>query len=100
MSDRSPSYQWIKDIYVYTDIVQPSLVSNYLANLLEVIFVTSTNGENGVYRPSHPHFVHLLGGDLSSIEIRLCMDDGEELPINHGDVLYQLQIRRVMMTRV
>ena len=85
---------------MYTDIVQPSLVSNPLANLLDVIPVTSTHGENGVHRPSHPHFVRLLGGDLSSIEIRLCTDDGEELPISYGDVLCQLQIRRVMMTRV
>ena len=85
---------------MYTDIVQPSLVSNSLANLLDVIPVTSTNGENGVHRPSHPHFVRLLGGDLSSIEIRICTDDGKELPISYGDVLCQLQIRRVMMTRV
>ena len=85
---------------MYTDIVQPSLVSNSRANLLDVIPVTTTNGENGVHCPSHPHFVGLLGGDLSLIKIRLCTDDGEELPINHGDVLCQLQISRVMMTRV
>ena len=100
MSDRSPSFQWVKDIYVYTDIVQPSLVSNSLANLLDVIPVTSSNGENGVYRLSHPHFVRLLGGNLTLIEIRLCTDDCEKLPINHRDVLCQLQIRRVMMIRV
>ena len=31
LSDPSPSFQWIKDIYVYTDIVQPSLVFNSLS---------------------------------------------------------------------
>ena len=100
ISDRSPSFQLIKDIYVYTDIVQPSLVSNMLAYLLEVIPVTSTCGENGVHRPLQPHFVCLLGGDLSSIEIRLCKDNKEELPIFQGDVLCQLQFRRVMMARL
>ena len=97
-SDRSPAFQWIQDIYVYTDIEHPLLVSNSLANLLDAIPVTSSTGEIGVHRPSHPHFVRLLVGDLSSIEIRLCTDDGEELPISYGLVLCQLQIRRVMMT--
>ena len=85
---------------MYTDIVQPSLVFNSLAKLLDVIPVTSINGENGVHRPSNPHFVRLLGGDLSSSEIRLCTDDGEELPINYENVLCQLQIQRVTMNRV
>ena len=57
ISDRSPMFQWIKDIYVYTDIVQPSLMSNLMANLLDVIPVTSACGENRVHRPLHPHFV-------------------------------------------
>ena len=54
-------------------------------------------GDITVYRPSRPHFVRLLGGDLSSIEIRLCQEDGQELPISTGDVLVQLQIRRVQI---
>ena len=99
-SDRVPLFKWIKDIYVYTDIVQPSLVSNSLANLLAVIPVTSAQSENGVHRPSHPHFVCLLGENLLSIEIRLCTADSEELPISYGDVLCKLQVRRVMMIRL
>ena len=79
---------------MYTKIVQPSLVSISLANFLDVIPVTSTSCENMVHHLSHPHFVRLLGGDLSSIEIRLCTDDSEELPMSNGDVLCQLHIRR------
>ena len=90
----------IKDSYVYSDIVQPYLVSNSLVNLLDVIPVMSSVGENGVHRPSQSHYVRLHIGDISAIEIRLCQKNGEELPISHGDVLCQLIILRVLMARV
>ena len=96
----TPDLRLIKDIYVYTDIVQPSLVSNTLASLLDMVPVTGHVGDISVHRPSHPQFVRLLGGDLSSIEIRLCKEDGQELPITNGDVLCQLQIRRVQIARI
>ena len=100
IAERLPSVRVLKDIYVYTDIVQPSLVSNSLANLIDMVPVTGSVEDISVHRPSHPHFVRLLGGDLSCIEIRLCQEDGQELPISTGDVLVQLQIRRVQMSRI
>ena len=93
----------IKTIYVYTDIVQPSLVSNSLANLIHIVLVTGSVADISVHPPSCPHFVRLIGGDHSSIEIRLCQEDDQELPISTGDVLdvlVQLQIRRVQMARI
>ena len=85
--ERASQLLVIKDIYVYSNIVQPSLVFNSLANLLDVIPVMSCVGENCVHRFSQPHYVRLHGGDISAIEIRLCQENGEELPISHGDVL-------------
>ena len=99
LAARPPAVRQIKDIYVYTDIVQPSLVSNSLANLLDIVPVTGRVGDISVHRPTHLHYVRLLGGDLSSIEIRLCKDDGEEVPIAAGEVLCQLQVRRVQLAR-
>lgn len=99
-AQHSPDLRSIKDIYVYTDIVQPSLVSNTLASLLDMVPITSHVGDISVHRPPNPQFVRLLGGDLSSIEIRLCQEDGQELPISNGDVLCQLQVRRVQIARL
>ena len=99
-AERAPQIRVIEDIYVYSDIVQPSLVSNSLANLLDVIPVMSCVGENGVHRPAQLHYVRLHGGYISAIEIRLCQENGDKLPILHGDVLSQLKIRRVLMARV
>ena len=58
-AELAPQLRVIKDIYVYSDIVQPSIVSNSLANLLDVIPVMSCVGENGVHRCSQPHYVRL-----------------------------------------
>ena len=99
LAARPPAVRQIKDIYLYTDIVQPSLVSNSLANLLDIVPVNGRVGDISVHRPTHLHYVRLLGGDLSSIEIRLCKDDGEEVPIAAGEVLCQLQVRRVQLAR-
>ena len=71
-AERPPNLRVIKDIYVYTIIVQPSLVSNTLANFLDVIPVMSSVGGIGVRRLSQPHYVRFHGGDLTAIEIRLC----------------------------
>ena len=79
LANRPPFGSNIKDIYVYTDIVQPSLVSNSIANQLNILHVTGRIGDISVHRPTHPHYVRLLVCDLSFIKIRLCKDDGEKV---------------------
>ena len=80
-SNRLPTFQWTKDISIYTNIVQPSFLYNSLANFLDVIRVTNTSVQKEVHRPSYPHFVRLLDEDLSSIKSRLSKDDGEGCPL-------------------
>ena len=78
-AERAPILRVIKDIYVNTEIVHVSLVSNTLANLFDVIPVMTSVGEVGVHRHSQPHYVRLHGGDNFAIEIRLCQKYGEKL---------------------
>ena len=80
--------------------MQLSLVFNTLANMLDMTPVISGVGEIGVHRPSQIHYVRFNEGKPSAIEILLCQENGEELPIIHGDVLCQLNIRRVHIIRV
>lgn len=95
-----PVVRQIKDIYVYTAIVQLSLVSNSLANRLDILIVTGRFGDCSVHRLTHPHNVRLLGNYMSSIQIRLCKSDSEKVHISMGKVLCQLQIRSVQMARI
>lgn len=100
LANRSLAWRQINDIYMDNDIVQLSFLSNLLANFIDIVFVSGRVGDISVHCPTHQHYMRLLGGELSSIEIRLCINDGNNVPIAVSKVLCQLQVWRVQDARI
>lgn len=62
---RSTLTNFGKQLYVYTDIIQPVAVASDYIPLLSVIPFTST----GLFEPQHPVFHKLIGQEIQTISI-------------------------------
>lgn len=54
-----------KQLYIYTDIIQPVAVASDFISLLSVVPFTST----GLFEPQHPVFHKLIGQEIQTISI-------------------------------
>ena len=81
-------------IYVYTDIIEYSIVGDTVAPCLTYVPIDSKFGELGHYIQNPPIYHRVNRGEISTIEISLRTHVGELLPMTHAEVNVQLDFRR------
>jgi hypothetical protein len=82
------------NIYVYSDIVLPSVVGDVRAQLLKLVDIKGSPGENVCISYDKPPFLPLMKNNFRQIEILLKSDTGENIKFTSGKVIVTLQFRR------
>ena len=84
-------------MFVYSDIVELSLIGDTQAASLGFLRIQSKFGEQAYWSFNPPYYVRLREKHITTITIQLCDDTGEAFPIVNGKVLCRLNFCRVGM---
>ena len=80
-------------IYIYCDVVEPSMVGNVLAPLLRAVIAQKTWGERISHVFEQPHYIPLALSEIQKINIRILQDTGDPVKFERGKVLVKLHFR-------
>lgn len=84
-------------MYIYCDIVEPQLIGDTMAPLLQIINIDTANyvyGANRFVQFSTPHYVPLIKTSFESLEIDLRDNTGTLLPFHFGTSCVKLHFRK------
>ena len=84
----------VYNIYVYCNIVEPTLVGNDYVPLIDTIGIGDMGSKYVSLKYETPHYLKLLTGHIQNIEIQLCDDTGESLRFKWGRVVVKLHFRK------
>ena len=84
----------VYNIYVYCNIVEPTLVGDAYVPLLDAIGIGDIKSKYISLKYENPHYMRLLTGNFQEIEIKLCDDIGDLLKFKWGKVLIKLHFRQ------
>jgi len=86
----------IPSIYIYSDIIKYQFVGDVKVPLLGVLPVQGVDGEQQYWSFNPPYYIPVSMSTLSSVNIHLADDKGDEIPfIGDGKVVARLHFRRV-----
>ena len=86
----------IPSIYIYTDIIKYQYVGDVKVPLLGVLPVQGLDGEQQYWSFNPPYYIPVAMSTLSSVNIHLADDKGDEIPfVGDGKVVARLHFRRV-----
>jgi hypothetical protein len=82
------------NFFVYSDVVESSVVGDVQANLLRIVNISGNRGDiiNTVFL--NPYYIPISKNYFSQIDISLCRDTGEYLDFLKGKVILILHFRR------
>ena len=89
----------ISSMFVYSDIVEESLIGDSQGNILGFLPVQSKYGDQAYWSFNPPYYIPVRGKSITNITIKLAQDTGEPMPINEGKVICRLHFRRVSHLR-
>lgn len=89
----------LTSMFVYSDIVELSLVGDSQSALLGYCPIHSNFGDQGYWCFNPPYYVRVRERCINSIKIELCTDTGELFPIEDGKVNCRLNFRRIGLIR-
>ena len=81
-------------IYVYTDVVESSIVGDSLVPLLRYLPVRGGHGATVSERFTNVHYVPLLRKEFGTKEVDIRDDTGRRVPFEYGRVTVTLHFRR------
>lgn len=84
----------VVSIYVYSDLVEHTIVGDTVAPLLRAVAIQSNFGDIVEKTFQVPHYVPLLKKDFDSIEIEIKTDQNRLLDIQFGKTIVKLHFRR------
>lgn len=87
-----PSY-----IYIYCNIVEPQLIGDTSAPLLQIVNIDNSEYVYGTSKHVHfhsPHYVPVMKNSFESIEIDLRDDTGNNIPFEFGTSCVKLHFRK------
>lgn len=84
----------LHQIYIYSDIINETLVGNKFVPLLRIVNVRGSFGENIYTAFQDLHYVEVKTLTINSIEITLRDDQGNPVPFQYGKVIAKLHFRR------
>ena len=96
-ADLTPQLKRLSTMFVYSDIVELSLIGDTQAASLGFLPIQSKFGDQAYWSFNPPYYVRLREKHITTITIQLCDDTGKEFPIANGKVLCRLNFRRVGM---
>jgi len=86
----------IPSIYIYSDIIKYQFVGDVKVPLLGVLPVQGVDGEQQYWSFNPPYYIPVSMSTLSSVNIHLADDKGDEIPFfGDGKVVARLHFRRV-----
>ena len=86
----------IPSIYIYSDIIKYQFVGDVKVPLLGVLPVQGVDGDQQYWSFNPPYYIPLSMSTLSSVNIHLADDKGDEIPFfGDGKVVARLHFRRV-----
>ena len=89
-----PSIQQISNMYVYSDIVELSPVSNSQVSIMGFLPIKRSFQEKGNWVFNSPLYVRVMEKNIRSITMTLSTKTGEEFLIYHDVVTCRLNFRR------
>jgi len=86
----------IPSIYIYSDIIKYQYVGDVKVPLLGVLPVQGVDGDQQYWSFNPPYYIPVSMSTLSSVNIHLADDKGDEIPFfGDGKVVSRLHFRRV-----
>lgn len=84
----------VVSLYVYTDLVEHTIVGDTVAPLLRAVAVQSNFGDIVDKSFQIPHYIPVLKKDFDTIEIEIKTDQNKLLEIQFGKTIVKLHFRR------
>ncbi len=84
-------------IYIYCDIVQHQIVGDTMANLLRTLPITGDSGVMQRFQFHRPFYVRVAKGYISTVEIGIHNDRGEQIKFEGGKSILVLHFRRTRL---
>ena len=94
-SELTPKLKRLTNMFVYSDIVELSLVGDTQAALLGYLPIQSKFGDQAYWSFNPPYYVRLREKLINTITIQLCYDTGGSFSIEEGKIFCRLNFRRV-----
>lgn len=82
--------------YVYCDIVEPQIVGNVFAPLLQVINIEGKYMDIINHAYISPHYIPVLKKSFNTIDIAVKTDQDEPVPFEFGKTIVKLHFKRVL----
>ena len=83
----------LESLYVYSSIVEPSIVGDKIAPLLRIVPITGRHGEMVTTRFDHAQYIPVLSREFGSVETEIRDDTGRPVPFERGKVTVTLHFR-------
>lgn len=84
----------VVSLYVYSDLVEHTIVGNTVAPLLRAVAIQSNFGDIVDKIFQMPHYVPVLKKDFDTIEIEIKTDQNRVVDIQFGKTIVKLHFRR------
>ena len=82
------------DMFIYSNIVETSLVGNAYVPLLRFVAVDSSHGSYISKLYENPYYLKLQSGFIQEIEIKICDEEGNLVKFEWGKIVIVLKFRR------
>ena len=99
VSELTSHIKRLTSIFVYSDVVELSLVGDSQSALLGYCPIQSKFGDQGYWCFNPPYYVRVREKNFNTITIELSTDTGEMFPIEDGKVYCRLNFRRIGLIR-
>ena len=84
----------VSTIYLYCDVVEPQVVGDVNAQLLQTVPVEGTFGKTVIKTFINTQYVPIRTKSFGNVEILLRTDTGEPVPFERGKVVTTLHFRQ------
>ena len=90
-----PELDFIKVMFIYSDIIKLQTVADVQAPLLAVLPVRGEDKKQNYWACQPPYYISVVKQEFDSIAIRICTDTGDKFPFDqNGKVICRLHFRR------
>ena len=80
--------------FIYTNVVDPQIVGDVYAPLLRTVAIRGERGQIVTETFDQPHYVPVSTSELSTIEVQIKDDSGEDILFKSGKVICKLHFRQ------
>ena len=89
------NFRTLDNVFVYTDIIEQSLIKESQAILFGYFSIKSNFGETGYWCFNPPYNYKVIKNLIDTISIKLTRMNGELFPFKNGKIIIRLLFKRV-----